>query len=170
MGRRGGKRDLIPLAKRMRREPTEAEARLWSILRAGRMDGAKFKRQEQIGDYIVDFVCFAERLIVEADGSQHVENGADQVRDAWLKSQDFRILRFWNDDILRDTDAVGEAIHAALRPPLPNPLPQGESAYEHCPTRGVPCDTHPHDPHPFPAPDRRNSRPRAPQIFFAWTV
>ncbi|WP_306088334.1 endonuclease domain-containing protein [Qipengyuania flava] len=107
----------------MRHEPTEAEARLWSILRAGRMAGAKFKRQEQIGDYIVDFVCFAERLIVEADGSQHVENGADQVRDAWLKSQDFRILRFWNNDILRDTEAVGEAIHAALRPPLPNPSP-----------------------------------------------
>jgi len=123
VGRRGGKRDLIPLTKRMRREPTKAEARLWSILRAGRMDGAKFKRQEQIGDYIVDFVCFAERLIVEADGSQHVENGADQVRDAWLKSQDFRILRFWNDDILRDTDAVSEAIHAALRPPLPHPSP-----------------------------------------------
>jgi very-short-patch-repair endonuclease len=107
----------------MRREPTEAEARLWSILRAGRMDGAKFKRQEQIGDYIVDFVCFAERLIVEADGSQHVENGADQVRDAWLQSQDFRILRFWNNDILRDTDAVGDAIHSALRPPLPDPSP-----------------------------------------------
>ena len=123
VGRRGGKRDLIPLAKRMRREPTKAEARLWSIHHAGRMDGAKFKRQEQIGDYIVDFVCFAERLIVEADGSQHVENGADQVRDAWLKSQDFRILRFWNNDILRDAEAVGEAIHAALRPPLPNPSP-----------------------------------------------
>ncbi|WP_422358091.1 endonuclease domain-containing protein [Qipengyuania flava] len=123
VGRRGGKRDLIPLAKRMRREPTKAEARLWSIHHAGRMDGAKFKRQEQIGDYIVDFVCFAERLIVEADGSQHVENGADQVRDAWLKSQGFRVLRFWNDDILRDTDAVSEAIHAALRPPLPNPSP-----------------------------------------------
>ena len=123
VGRRGGKRDLLPLAKRMRREPTETETRLWSILSAGRMDGAKFKRQEQIGDYIVDFVCFAERLIVEADGSQHVENGADQVRDAWLNSQDFRILRFWNDDILRDTDAVSEAIHAALRPPLPDPSP-----------------------------------------------
>ena len=123
VGRRGGQRDFLPFAKRMRREPTEAEARLWSILRAGRMDGAKFKRQVQIGDYIVDFVCFAERLIVEADGSQHVENDADQVRDAWLKSQDFRILRFWNDDILRDTDAVSEAIHAALRPPLPNPSP-----------------------------------------------
>ncbi len=68
-------------------------------------------------------MCFAERLIVEADGSQHVENDADQVRDAWLKSQDFRILRFWNNEILRDTDAVGEAIHAALRPPLPNPSP-----------------------------------------------
>lgn len=123
VGRRGGRRNLLPLAKRMRREPTEAEIRLWSILRAGRMDGAKFKRQEQIGDYIVEFVCSAEQLIVEADGSQHVENHADEARNAWLKSQGFRILRFWNDDILRDTDAVGAAIHAALRPPLPNPSP-----------------------------------------------
>ena len=114
---------MLPIAKRMRREPTDAERRLWSMLRAGRMGSAKFRRQEQIGDFIVDFVCFKARLIVEADGSQHVENAADEARDAWLKSQGFRVLRFWNDDILRDTDTVGEAIHAALRPPLPNPSP-----------------------------------------------
>ncbi|WP_255356011.1 endonuclease domain-containing protein [Erythrobacter sp. AP23] len=115
MGRRGGKRNLLPLAKRMRREPTEAERRLWSILRGGRMAGAKFKRQEQLGDYIVDFVCFKARLIVEADGSHHIDSDADKARDAWLTSQGFRILRFWNNDILQDSDAVAAAILEAVR-------------------------------------------------------
>ena len=123
VGRRGGQRDLLPLAKRMRREPTEAERRLWAILRGRRMGGAKFKRQEQIGDYIVDFVCFSEKLIVEADGSQHIESRADEVRDAYLKANGFRVLRFWNNDILANSDAVAEAILAALQPPLPNPSP-----------------------------------------------
>ncbi len=104
----------MPLAKRMRRDPTEAEARLWSILRAGRMAGAKFRRQEQIGDFIVDFVCFRARLVIEADGSQHGASDADKARDAWLTAQGFRVLRFWNNDILGDTDAVAAAIHAAL--------------------------------------------------------
>ena len=63
VGRRGGKRDLLPLAKKMRREPTEAEARLWSVLRGKRLGGLKFKRQEQLGDYIVDFVCFGAQGI-----------------------------------------------------------------------------------------------------------
>ena len=123
VGRRGGKRDLIVLAKQMRREPTEAERRLWSILRGGRMNGAKFKRQEQIGDYIVDFVCFQTRLIVEADGSQHAECERDERRDAWLKSQGFRVLRFWNNDILGNTDGVAAAVLATLETPLPNPSP-----------------------------------------------
>ncbi len=90
------------------------------------MAGAKFKRQEQIGNYIVDFVCFGARLVVEADGSQHADSEADQTRDLWLGSQGFRILRFWNNDILSEAEAVAEAILAALQPPLPNPSPAGE--------------------------------------------
>ncbi|MFA6220305.1 MAG: endonuclease domain-containing protein [Erythrobacter sp.] len=107
----------------MRKEPTEAERRLWAILRAGRMGGAKFRRQEQIGDYIVDFVCFRRKLVVEADGSQHIENARDMDRDIFLARQGFRILRFWNNDILADTDSVAQAILSALEPPLPNPSP-----------------------------------------------
>lgn len=114
VGRRGGKRNLLSLAKQMRRQPTEAERRIWSIVRAGRMAGAKFKRQEQIGDYIVDFVAFKHRLIIEADGSQHSECPKDAIRDEWLKAQGFRVLRFWNNDILSDTDAVAEAIFSAV--------------------------------------------------------
>ncbi len=83
-------------------------------MRAGRLAGAKFRRQEQLGDYIVDFVCFKERLIIEADGSQHVESDADTVRDSWLEAQGFRVLRFWNSDILNDMEAVTIAIKAAI--------------------------------------------------------
>lgn len=127
VGRRGGKRNLLPLAKRMRHEPTEAERRLWSVLRASRMNGAKFRRQEQIGDYIADFVCFKARLIVEADGAQHAESASDRKRDEWLMSQGFRILRFWNNDILSNLDGVAETIRAKLESPLPNPSPvEGE--------------------------------------------
>jgi very-short-patch-repair endonuclease len=123
VGRRGGQRDLRSLAKRLRGEQTEAERRLWSMLRANRLAGWKWKRQEQIGDYVVDFVCFRARLIVEADGSQHAESAADQKRDAYLAGQGFRVLRFWNNDILTNSDGVATAILAVLETPLPNPSP-----------------------------------------------
>ncbi|TAD84519.1 MAG: endonuclease domain-containing protein [Sphingomonadales bacterium] len=123
VGRRGGKRDLLPLAKRMRHEPTEAEAKLWSMLRGQRLGGLKFKRQEQLGDYIADFVCFGARLIVEADGGQHAESKGDAVRDAWLTAQGFRVLRFWNNDVLGNPDGVARVILDAALPPLPNPSP-----------------------------------------------
>ena len=123
VGGRGGTRNLLPLAKRMRREPTEAEASLWSMLRGQRLGGLKFKRQEQLGNYIVDFVCFGSRLIVEADGSQHAEKESDTVRDGWLQAQGFRVLRFWNNDILENPEGVARVILDAAQPPLPNPSP-----------------------------------------------
>ncbi len=110
----------------MRRTPTEAERRIWSILRSKRLCDWKFKRQEQIGDFIVDFVCFNARLIVEADGSQHAESEADAKREAWLYAQDFRVLRFWNNHVLANSGGVATAILAALEPPLPNPSPAAE--------------------------------------------
>ena len=108
----------------MRREPTQAEAKLWSMLRGQRFGGLKFKRQEQLGDYIVDFVCFGARLIVEADGGQHAESKGDAVRDAWLTAQGFRVLRFWNSDVLGNPDGVARVILDAALPPLPNPSPE----------------------------------------------
>ena len=130
VGRRGGKRDLRALAKRMRSSQTEAERRLWSLLRAKRLCEWKFKRQEQVGDYIVDFVCFRARLIVEADGSQHAESAADAKGDAYLSSQGFRVLRFRNNDILSNSEGVGTAVLAALETPLPNPSPaRGEGLH-----------------------------------------
>jgi very-short-patch-repair endonuclease len=108
----------------MRHEPTDAERKLWSILRAKRLAGWKFKRQQPIDRYIVDFVCFEARLIVEADGGQHAENNNDAVRDAFLAEQGFRVLRYWNNDILTNLEGVATAILAALEAPLsPNPSP-----------------------------------------------
>lgn len=123
VGRRGGRPDLLPLAKRMRREPTDAERKLWSILRGKRLLGWKFKRQQQIDVFIADFVCFSARLIIEADGSQHAECAADARRTAHLEQQGFRILRLWNRDILTNPEGVATAVLAALETPLPDPSP-----------------------------------------------
>ncbi|MFA6112746.1 MAG: endonuclease domain-containing protein [Sphingomonas sp.] len=140
LGGRGGrstKSSALGNAKHMRTNPTEAERALWQVLRNKRLAGWKFKRQQPIDPYIVDFICFAERLIVEADGSQHVENAYDSRRDDWLRSQDFRLLRFWNNDILKNPEGVLTSILVALEgdetgvgpvsspTPLPSPPPQG---------------------------------------------
>jgi very-short-patch-repair endonuclease/ADP-heptose:LPS heptosyltransferase len=112
-------------AKQLRRNMTDAEQRLWYYLRAHRLQGFKFKRQQPIGIYIVDFVCLDARLVIEIDGGQHGESQSDQVRDTWLRNQGFRIIRFWNNDVLQLTNTVLQAIVDALNP-SPNPLPQGE--------------------------------------------
>ena len=102
-------------ARRMRHSPTDAEMRLWRNLRAGRLAGYKFRRQQLIGRYIVDFVCFEERLVIEVDGGQHLDAQlSDALRTNWLESEDFRVLRFWNDDVLLRTHLVLEAILNAL--------------------------------------------------------
>ncbi|WP_353809452.1 endonuclease domain-containing protein [Mesorhizobium sp.] len=90
----------------MRREPTEAEDRLWHELRGRRLDRIKFRRQVPVGKFIADFVCAEASLIVEIDGSQHADSNYDRERDAELKARGFRVLRFWNDDVLRDLNAV----------------------------------------------------------------
>ncbi len=98
---------LLTRAKKMRREMSDAEQRLWFYLRAGRLNGYKFRRQQPMGNYIADFVCISPKLIVEADGGQHMQQAAyDAARTAFLQQQGFTVLRFWNDEILRQTDAV----------------------------------------------------------------
>jgi len=106
-------------AREMRSKPTDAERRLWSMLRDRRMPVFKFKRQCVIDPYIVDFVCFECRLIVETDGSQHADNHYDQRRDRYLRSEGFSVLRFWNNDVLHNPAGVFDAIHAALTTPHP---------------------------------------------------
>jgi very-short-patch-repair endonuclease len=126
--RERGPNDLLRKhAKRMRGAQTPAEHRLWQILRARRLAGFKFKRQVPIDGYIVDFACLKHRLIIEADGGQHCESERDVGRDAHLRAQGFRTLRFWNSDIFNNEEGVFTAILTALQSPLPNPSPaEGE--------------------------------------------
>jgi very-short-patch-repair endonuclease len=114
---------LTTNARRMRTEATDAERVLWRHLRAHRLAGRKFKRQQSIGPYIVDFVCFGSRLIVEVDGGQHLQSDRDARRDAWLRQQGFRVLRFWNSDVLHRTESVLEEIASRLAPLSPSPSP-----------------------------------------------
>ena len=106
-------------AKRLRREMTDAERKLWSVLRGAKVEGAKFRRQQPIGPFIADFVCQERRLIVEADGSQHAVSANDERRTAFLENKGYRVLRFWNNEILDDLDGVAEAIVSALSFPHP---------------------------------------------------
>ena len=111
--------ETLSKAQRLRREMTDAERRLWSALRNRQVDGAKFRRQQPIGPFIVDFVCHERRLIIEADGGQYAENGRDGSRTAFLESKGYRVLRFWNDDVLTNVDGVAGVIAAALSIPHP---------------------------------------------------
>jgi very-short-patch-repair endonuclease len=117
---------LLQFAKAMRSGATDAEAVLWKRLRAGRLLGCKFKRQQPTDNYIVDFVCFEKKLIVEVDGGQHSDPAsasANLERTRRLEAGGFQVLRFWNDEALARTDDVLEAIIHALRAnPSPQPL------------------------------------------------
>lgn len=120
------KNGLTAIAKRLRRDSTDVERILWWHLRAGRLHGLKFKRQQPIGPYIVDFVCFGQNLIIELDGGQHADAvEKDAARTRWLESQGFTVLRFWNNDVLNNVEGVLVRIMAAL-PPSPHPLPSRE--------------------------------------------
>jgi very-short-patch-repair endonuclease len=99
----------------LRNNATEAERRLWQHLRRRQLNGFKFRRQHQIGRYVCDFVCLEASVVVELDGSQHVtQSHYDDQRDAFLKSNGFRVLRFWNDSVFSEPDAVVQTILEAL--------------------------------------------------------
>lgn len=106
----------------MRHIPTDAERKLWSLLRRRQLGGWYFRRQHAIPPYIADFACVEARLIVEADGGQHADSTHDARRDERLKAQGWRILRFWNNDALRHSEGVARMIWEALGP-LPDPPP-----------------------------------------------
>ena len=115
------------LARRLRQQATDAERVLWKHLRARRMAGHKFRRQVVIEPYIVDFVCLEARLIVEADGGQHLEQVEDDLnRSIFLESLGYKVIRFWNHEILDDIHTVLERIHGSLiEAPSPQPSPGG---------------------------------------------
>jgi very-short-patch-repair endonuclease len=95
----------------LRRQPTEAEKKLWSRLRARQLDNVKFKRQVPLCGYVVDFAALESKLIVEVDGGQHAERtNADMERSKMLESAGYHVIRFWNNEVLRNIDGVLEAI------------------------------------------------------------
>jgi very-short-patch-repair endonuclease len=114
-------------ARQLRKNPTDAERLLWQKIRYWQAHRCKFRRQQPLGRYIVDFVCFEKKLVVEVDGGQHAEAGIrDTNRDAWLRDQGFIVLRFWNNDVLKNIDGVLNVIVEKLRSTLfLNPSPQG---------------------------------------------
>jgi very-short-patch-repair endonuclease len=110
-----------PVAKRirkfanaMRREPTDAETAMWRLLRDRRLSKLKFRRQVPFRNYILDFACFDQRLVVEIDGSQHADSERDAARDAALAAEGFRIARYWNNDVLQRPTSVLEDILSKL--------------------------------------------------------
>ncbi|MEZ2297580.1 endonuclease domain-containing protein [Variovorax sp. RCC_210] len=126
-------------ARSLRETPTDAEALLWFHLRDRRMADFKFRRQRAIGPYFADFACLEAKLIVELDGGQHAEAVAyDESRTRFMQAEGYRVLRFWNNEVLTQTGAVRERILQALHEgsPHPSPLPQaGEGARQRQDTR-----------------------------------
>ena len=110
-------------ARQLRRDQTDAEQRLWSKLRDRQLRGTKFRRQHPVGPFVADFCCPQRKLVVELDGGQHAEEvAADHKRSRFLEEQGYRVLRFWNHDVLQNTEAVLERIAEALNdltPALP---------------------------------------------------
>ena len=116
--RRSRKKDArVPRALALRGAMTDAERKLWWHLRGLRIGGTHFRRQATIGPYFADFACHEHRLVIEVDGGAHAESArlvADSVRTKFLESRGYRVLRFWNNDVLRDSEAVMAAIYDAL--------------------------------------------------------
>ena len=120
--------NAVTIARNLRKRFTEAEKLLWRYLRARQLEGLKFRRQQPIGNYIVDFVCFEKGLVIEVDGGQHaIEREKDKERDKWLKGQGLKILRFWNNEVLTNIGGVLEVIRERClsHPPLTPPIKGG---------------------------------------------
>jgi very-short-patch-repair endonuclease len=111
---RGPDRKMIRIARRLRVNQTDAETVLWNRIRNRQIDGNKFVRQEPRGGYVCDFVCREKLLIVEVDGGQHSESPADGIRDRRLAEDGYRVLRFWNNDVLANLEGVLATIQTEL--------------------------------------------------------
>jgi very-short-patch-repair endonuclease len=122
---RGADQNTVKIERRLRRDSTIAEMRLWFSLRDRRLNGFKFVRQEAIDRYVVDFACRDKMLVIEIDGSQHADSESDKLRDAALAEMGYRVMRFWNSDVLANKHGVLTAIVNALKT---NDLPLTRSA------------------------------------------
>ncbi len=172
------------LARKLRKNMTDAERRLWSRLRGEQFGGFKFRRQAPIGSFIVDFVCFERKVVIELDGGQHrLVSEQDEARTDWLNSQGFRVLRYWNHEVFEDLDSILEATWLALKTapgeevshwetPHPNPPPQGGRGSERARSQElrmaepVPYSETPH-PNPPPQGGRGPERARSQELRMA---
>ena len=109
------------LVKKLRRNMTAAEKAIWHKLRNKQL-GVKFRRQQPTGKYIVDFACFENRLVIEIDGGEHLQSYKDSIRDEWFKENGYKVLRFWNNDVLKNTDGVIQRIVSEITPSPLSPL------------------------------------------------
>lgn len=100
--------------RELRRNATAAEKRLWQLLRSRQFGGIKFRRQHPVGRFVVDFACVEQRIILEADGGQHHGSDADVRRTAWLEAEGWRVVRFWNNEILENPEGVLARIETVL--------------------------------------------------------
>jgi very-short-patch-repair endonuclease len=123
-------------ARRLRRDSTDAEKALWRLLRGRQLSGYKFRRQQPLGRYIVDFVYFSHRLIIEIDGGQHADpTPYEEARTRFLESDGFRVLRFWNNEVRENSEGVCERIMEVLGEITPHP-PMASPWAPPSPTRG----------------------------------
>jgi very-short-patch-repair endonuclease len=111
---RGHNEKSVRIARRLRANQTDAETVLWNRIRNRQIDGHKFVRQQPILGYVCDFVCREERLVIEVDGGQHNESATDAIRDRRLMDEGYRVLRFWNNDVLGNTEGVLTTIQIEL--------------------------------------------------------
>lgn len=113
-------------AKDLRNNPTQPEQILWSYLKKSQLNGLKFRRQQPIGKYIVDFLCCSKKLVIELDGGQHCETEEyDKTRDNFLETEGYKVIRIWNNDIYDNIEGVMEYLNNITTSPTPNPSPQG---------------------------------------------
>jgi very-short-patch-repair endonuclease len=129
--------DILKYARELRKNQTDAEQLIWNLLRGRRFLGKKFRRQHPVGRYILDFYCHEEKLAIELDGGQHnepVQEKKDSKRTEFLEKQGIKVLRFWNNEVLQQTESVLEALYNAIHlalpssPSPPTPLPKGEGS------------------------------------------
>ncbi len=107
-------------SRRLRKSETDAEPKIWQQLRSRNLNGTKFRRQHPVGPYIVDFICINSKLIIELDGSQHQQQQEyDAKRSVFLEEAGYRVLRFWDNDVLLNTESVMQVIFETLRCPSP---------------------------------------------------
>ena len=118
---------LYPYARQLRHQQTDAERKLWRVLRNRQLQGFKFRRQHPIGRYIVDFCCLEHQRVIELDGGHHfLQREADQSRTDFLLQRGYQVLRFWDHEVLTQSEAVLQQILEELNHPHPNPLPKRE--------------------------------------------